>query len=790
MKALFRIIWLALWLGVAVGSSVLAKTGSDVVAVDPPAVEIRAVKDHSTASATFYVTPNQRLDSITFDASDLNDTTALPTTQPRIPAGQITFSTSNLQNPLPGRRHQVQVNISNITQAGEWAGEITLQWTGPVTGELSIPFTVIMETVPTLVVKSPAKIVVRDTRGAATEERSVTIEEGTGGSPATGLSLLPQDLLNQDQSEVLARAAIRARFEPAGDDRGTGQLPGGGKGYAIVSLGLDGVRSGHYAGELVLQSDNAADLPIPIEVDVKDPPWWPGIVMALGVIIGIVLTWYRSSVMPKDRVRVRIQILNGHLEEDQAFNDYCGRQKVKVETSLAKDYLRQDRPAEAGSGIERAEKVWDNWRLNRKALLETIAAAKHLLEKIDQAEGDPGQQLPGITAMQTQISVLLREQIPQYVDKPNDLWALVFQQNTGWEPVLERALAVCTNLDSLHRALQEATSKGEPLLDAGDLEQLNASLAQVEAQVKAITAVPSVSQLDPIQETLRGLHEKLTADSATAVEARDSYTAYCGQAARWLDDIEDEMGSSEEHIAKAIEMVRGVGIAHAEDQARSGHWKNARRLAQNSLRATRACFFAHLSAQKYRQGQSGGDWDAVIQAETALVNWLTDSTHYDLDTEMFFNKLVELAANLRATVEKASGQTFPLDWRPLPTITSKGLDEVARRVLAILVERVGLEVPYASPGEEKRPARPRFWEGAWWTPRRRLWAANISTFVIGVGLLVFAGFKELYVDMPTFGVGGGWDYFKLFVWGFGAEAGRAQVVGLVKGWDILTPRSD
>lgn len=790
MKTLSRVIWLALWLGVALAPAVAAQGGSDIVTVDPPAVEIRAVKDHSTASATFYVTPHQRLDSLAFDASDLTDQTGAATTQPKLQAGQVTFSSPSLQDPTPGRRHQIEVTVNNITQAGEWAGEITLQWTGPVTGELSIPFTVAMETVPALSVKSPGKIVVRDTRGTATEERSVTIQEGSGGSPATGLSLLPQDLLNEDQSEVLPQTAIRAHFEPAGDAAGTGQLPGGGKGYAVVSLDLDGVPSDHYAGELVLQSNNAADLAIPIEVDVKDPPWWPAVVMALGVVIGVVLTWYRSSIMPKDKVRVRIQILNRHLEEDQAFNEYCGRQKVKVEISLAEDYLRQDQPVEAAGAIERAEKVWDNWWINRKELMETIAAAKHLLDKIETAEGDPDQQLPGIAAMQTQINVLLREQIPQYVDKPNDLWALVFQHDTGWEPVLERALAICTNLGNLDKTLQQAASKGEPPLDAGDLEQLNASLAQVEAQLKAITTVPRVSQLDPIQETLRGLHQRLTADVAAASDARDSYRAYSGQARRWLEEIEGEITGGEEHVAKAIDMVKGIGLGQADERARSRRWKEAHRLAQNSLRAARACFFLHLSAQKYRQGQSGGDWDAVIQAETALAGWLTDSAHYDLDTGAFFNKLDELATGLKETVEKASGQTFPLDWRPLPTITSKGVGTVARKIVESLVERVGLEVPYASRGEKKRPARPRFWEGAWWTPRRRLWAANISTFVIGVGLLVFVGFKELYVDAPTFGAGGGWDYFKLFVWGFGAEAGRAQVVGLVKGWDILTPRSD
>lgn len=790
MKAFVRTIWLVAWAGLIVTSVVIAQSSADVVTVDPLAIEIRAVKDHSTASATFYVTPNQGLDTLELDASDLKDTRTLPTTQPKIQANQITFSTSNLQNPLPGRRYQVQVSVNDITQAGEWSGEITLQWTGTVTGELSIPLTVTMETVPSLAVKSPGKIVIRDPRGATTEERSVTIEEGTGGSPATGLSLVPQDLLNEDQSEVLPRAAIKARFEPTGTVSATGQLPGGGKGYAIVSLNLDTTPSGHYAGELVLESDNAADLPIPIEVDVKDRPGWPAVVMILGVIIGLVLTWYRSSVMPKDKVRVRIQILNGHLEQDRDFNKYCGRQKVRVEIGLAEDYLRQDQPAEAGSAIKRAETVWENWQLNRKALRDTISAAEVLLKKVDQVPGDPGQQLPGIAAIQDQIRTLLGDQIPQYVDKPNDLWDLVFQHDTGWEPVLERALAVCENLRTLETSLQ-AASQGTLVLNASDLKSLSDSLVQVRDQVKALTTISSVSkQLDPIQDSLRSLRRKLVTDSAKATEERDKYMAFRGQAMDWLGEIEKQLVSGEEHVVKAIEMIKGVGIAQADHQARERSWQEASRLAENTQRATRACFFVHRSAGEIRKGQTGGDWDAVIQAETALVNWLTDSTHYDLDTSAFFTKLVALAADLRAAVQKASGQAFPLDW-PVPEFTSTDWRKKAGERVGTLLDLAGLQVPHpASPGAGLSITRPKLWEGTWWTPRRRLWAANISTFVIGVGLLFFVGLKELYIDVPTFGVGGGWDYFKLFVWGFGAEAGRAQVVGLVKGWDIITPRAD
>jgi hypothetical protein len=66
--------------------------------------------------------------------------------------------------------------------------------------------------------------------------------------------------------------------------------------------------------------------------------------------------------------------------------------------------------------------------------------------------------------------------------------------------------------------------------------------------------------------------------------------------------------------------------------------------------------------------------------------------------------------------------------------------------------------------------------------RRRLF--TWASYVIMVILLVGAGFRELYVANETFGANAWGDYFALLAWGFGAEASRAAIVEMARGWGL------
>jgi hypothetical protein len=60
----------------------------------------------------------------------------------------------------------------------------------------------------------------------------------------------------------------------------------------------------------------------------------------------------------------------------------------------------------------------------------------------------------------------------------------------------------------------------------------------------------------------------------------------------------------------------------------------------------------------------------------------------------------------------------------------------------------------------------------------------LGSYVIAVVFLAGAGFRQLYVDQPTFGANPWKDYFALLAWGFGAEATRDAVTKVVQGWGL------
>lgn len=140
------------------------------------------------------------------------------------------------------------------------------------------------------------------------------------------------------------------------------------------------------------------------------------------------------------------------------------------------------------------------------------------------------------------------------------------------------------------------------------------------------------------------------------------------------------------------------------------------------------------------------------------------------------------------TALDAAGKILTVVWGDLPALATKALD--------FALESIRDRGKALHPPEEIRLAEvprgtlphrnPRLWESAWWTPRRRLAAFQVASFLIIVGLLTALGLKELYVDQPAFGEHGWWDYAKLFWWGFGGEASRAPLLCEAQNWGFET----
>ncbi|NJP07191.1 MAG: hypothetical protein HC837_17015 [Chloroflexaceae bacterium] len=104
-----------------------------------------------------------------------------------------------------------------------------------------------------------------------------------------------------------------------------------------------------------------------------------------------------------------------------------------------------------------------------------------------------------------------------------------------------------------------------------------------------------------------------------------------------------------------------------------------------------------------------------------------------------------------------------------------GLDIVATGAQALQLLAPPPFLPTNQPAEQTERAL---------LARYRLQIFLIISYLIAVGFLAGAGFSQLYLTHATFGADPWSDYLGLLAWGFGAEASRAAVVDLVRGWKL------
>jgi hypothetical protein len=105
---------------------------------------------------------------------------------------------------------------------------------------------------------------------------------------------------------------------------------------------------------------------------------------------------------------------------------------------------------------------------------------------------------------------------------------------------------------------------------------------------------------------------------------------------------------------------------------------------------------------------------------------------------------------------------------------TKAVADGARGVQEVLQRLLG-------PAPSARALAPEV-KAAWASLRLRLFSG--TSYVLAVVFLVGVGFGELYGANATFGSNAWTDYFTLLAWGFGAEATRAAVTEVVRGWGV------
>ncbi|HEY74228.1 MAG: hypothetical protein B6I35_02005 [Anaerolineaceae bacterium 4572_32.2] len=142
----------------------------------------------------------------------------------------------------------------------------------------------------------------------------------------------------------------------------------------LFDFGADGVQAGSYSGKVVLSSENADNLEIPVELTLKHDLGWPLVVLFLSIAIGSMLAYYSTESQERDKVYLEIREERGRLQEGwispstriYQFYWLCG---IEVERllDLAQGALDRDRPGSLEAARGSLDKVYSlhNLRENR-----------------------------------------------------------------------------------------------------------------------------------------------------------------------------------------------------------------------------------------------------------------------------------------------------------------------------------------------------------------------------------------------------------------------------------------
>lgn len=343
-------------------ASAIAQTGS--LTATPSTLTVTGSLNNGPLAATLRLTSSESLYGVHLLVSDLTDATGDGRVRDPLPASAVTLLPSAQFAELPaGSVTQIVVQVMPPSFAGTYASTLIVRWEKPTPGELAVPITVVARTKPVLALQNPAQVLISGTSGERIS-RQVTLRETAGGSPLTGLRALPQDLTTAGGERALSAAYLSV-------DLPVNQIQGSGLLTATLDVDLRNAPPGAYNGQVLFSDDSGELLALPITVNVRYGPFWPGFVLVIGVGLGLYLSNYQERGKPRDELTSRVVTIRKTMEDDVDFREGFGPRLSPVLEKV--EYaIRAEQWDEAKTAIQGAEELVRKWRGGAQAWTKQI----------------------------------------------------------------------------------------------------------------------------------------------------------------------------------------------------------------------------------------------------------------------------------------------------------------------------------------------------------------------------------------------------------------------------------
>lgn len=349
-----RFLIICLWLGMLPGFG-LPTAYDGTVNVEPPSLALSGAPG-TAAAANLRLTAGAPISALRVSCSQLAcvDENNLPL--PALTAAAVSLDPPYIKTMAPGESAALAASFTLPEKTGVCSGSLALSWAGSAAGQLAIPVTLTVKTLPVLQVQNPDALTVNGWQRAATYTFPFTLKETAGGSPLTDLSAGVGDFMGPQGQVTLTSSTGSAVVVEINNS-----LPGGETLNGKVNFYLAQVPAGSYSGQVLFTSGTRYLAALPITLNVRQPWWWAGLALALGVALGLWLSFYKETGRPRYELISRIGSLKKDLLEDQQLAHWFGPGLLPV-IHLAETALEKRNFTEGAVQAGKAEQYVASWK--------------------------------------------------------------------------------------------------------------------------------------------------------------------------------------------------------------------------------------------------------------------------------------------------------------------------------------------------------------------------------------------------------------------------------------------
>jgi hypothetical protein len=290
---------------------------------------------------------------------------------PAMSASRVGFAPAFVEKMAAGSSTQVAVTFNLPEKTGICTGELYFDLGSPIEYRARVPVRLVIATTPVLALQSPEKMTVNGWNRSTVFSQPFTLKETANGSPITDLKAVAGTFSNAEWKTLPEGEIVKPILGVV--------VLGGQTISGSVEFNLVNVPAGMYEGQVLFKSGEKLLASLPVTLNVRHDRWPAVLVLALGVGLGLWLSFYKEKGRARDLLIKQIAEVKRKMNADPQLDDYFGP-CVNPLIREAEILLEQKKYTEGTAKITVAEQSVTKWVVYDR--LEWIAQLDYLKDNL------------------------------------------------------------------------------------------------------------------------------------------------------------------------------------------------------------------------------------------------------------------------------------------------------------------------------------------------------------------------------------------------------------------------